>query len=252
MAEFSGGEIVDVAIKGVRIKPHETGETGHVRILDERGITYPLPPQAAITRVAPADWPPRLSDLWQDSDERLYFVIDVRDHGDPDRPDMPHLRLISQWGETLDPDLTMAMRGLTLVRRDRAGCSCTPDPDTGELYDECGSRCPHGSDEEEQGAEALATKFALGTRVRVPSPGWDLEGVVARYPESGEFLRTAEKGDQVRIKLGSGGSAWFCVNDVIAIEQCEGCLAPPGLPTTPAAGCPVHGYDEILAGGEQR
>lgn len=113
MSGYQVGELVDITIKGVRVST--VTFSGLVTIQDEHGDPYPMPPQAAIERVAPANWPPRLGDLWQDDGERAYFVADIRvDYSDDDMPD---LRMIAQWGEQLDPDVAMRKYGLTLVRR---------------------------------------------------------------------------------------------------------------------------------------
>lgn len=65
------GDLVNVEIKGVRM-----GESPHIRITveDERGELWVLPPQAAITRIAPAEWPPRVTDLWRGR-TTLWFVM---------------------------------------------------------------------------------------------------------------------------------------------------------------------------------
>lgn len=66
MSGFQPGEIVDIAIKGVRIgTPAAPGnQVIGVVIEDETGMRFAMPPQAAITRVAPADWPPCYKDVW--------------------------------------------------------------------------------------------------------------------------------------------------------------------------------------------
>lgn len=64
MTEFQRDEVVDITIKGVRIGA-----------LTDRNIwicdgerQFEMPPQAAITRVAPAGWPPQPGDLWRRED----------------------------------------------------------------------------------------------------------------------------------------------------------------------------------------
>jgi len=66
MTEFQPDEIVDITIKGVRVAYATAG--GGVVILDEHGTRHLMPPQAAVTRVAPANWPPQPGDLWRRTD----------------------------------------------------------------------------------------------------------------------------------------------------------------------------------------
>lgn len=81
-APFQPGEIVDVVIKGVRVVPSALPmRDGRdlVSIRDEHGDCYVMPSQAAITRVAPAEWPPLPGDKWRDGEGRPWFAIDVTD-----------------------------------------------------------------------------------------------------------------------------------------------------------------------------
>jgi hypothetical protein len=79
MSDFKPGEIVDVVIKGVRVD--EQGPNGCVSIVAEapNGLCghWLMPPQAAITRVAPAEWPPQPGDLWRDASGCLLFTRDL-------------------------------------------------------------------------------------------------------------------------------------------------------------------------------
>lgn len=73
------GDIVNVTIKGVRNVGHPSARL--IRIADENGDTFDMPPQAAVERVASAHWPPRLGDVWQSADEGaapLFAVTDTR------------------------------------------------------------------------------------------------------------------------------------------------------------------------------
>lgn len=70
MSNLQVGEIVDVTIKGVRIGALSDEDTW---ICDgER--QYELPLQAEITRVAPAEWPPQIGDLWRDKGDGLWWA----------------------------------------------------------------------------------------------------------------------------------------------------------------------------------
>lgn len=73
MTTFKRGEVVDVTIRGVRIADQDDS-SGSVLIFDEHGVRYPMPPQAAIERVIPANWPPRTGDLWRDENGMLYLA----------------------------------------------------------------------------------------------------------------------------------------------------------------------------------
>lgn len=67
--ELKHGDIVDIAIKGVRVST--VTDTGLVTIYDEHDDPYPMPPQAAIERVSPT---PRPGDVWEDHAGDLRFV----------------------------------------------------------------------------------------------------------------------------------------------------------------------------------
>lgn len=73
------GEIVNVVIKGVRNVGHPSDRLR--KIVDEHGDTYPMPPQAAITRVAPSLWPPCRGDLWRDGHGDLWLACEVTNTG---------------------------------------------------------------------------------------------------------------------------------------------------------------------------
>lgn len=76
--KFQPGEIVNVVIKGVRV----TGDQGPrhtLTIADEHGTHYVMPPQAAIERVAPREWPPCAGDLWRDRNGDVWYALLVDD-----------------------------------------------------------------------------------------------------------------------------------------------------------------------------
>ena len=75
MSEFKRGDIVNITIKGVPIVDtngfavtivgdHPDGMPAH----------YLMPPQAAVERVAPAEWPPRHKDVWRDGSGELWIA----------------------------------------------------------------------------------------------------------------------------------------------------------------------------------
>lgn len=73
MNDYKIGEIVDITIKGARVIG-TNALNGAPTIVDEHGGEYPMPPQAAIERVAPAEWPPQVGDLWRDRHGHLHFA----------------------------------------------------------------------------------------------------------------------------------------------------------------------------------
>lgn len=80
--DIKADEIVNVTIRGVRTVG-DTDPAGSVTIQDEHGRHYPMPPQAAVTRVAGRYWPPCKGDLWRDGHKRLWLACAL----DDDSPD---------------------------------------------------------------------------------------------------------------------------------------------------------------------
>lgn len=93
-SEYMVGEVVDIAIKGVRIVSED--EHGCVTIAAD-GLHWLMPPQAAIERVAPVEWPPQLGDLWRDRDGDLWFASIGYD-----KDDAEHITLCSTRPKSLD------------------------------------------------------------------------------------------------------------------------------------------------------
>lgn len=105
------GEIVNVVIKGVRNVGHPSDQLR--KIVDEHGDTYPMPPQAAITRVAPSLWPPCTGDLWRDGHEALWLACEM--NGDPGA-----LRMVcANTGETQSPEHLLKSGSVEIVHRER-------------------------------------------------------------------------------------------------------------------------------------
>ncbi|TDD31678.1 hypothetical protein E1287_25800 [Actinomadura sp. KC06] len=72
------GDLIDVTIKGVRFNEQD----GHgcvsiiaVDCLDGERANWRMPPQAEVTRVAPAEWPPRPGDKWRDRHGSAWFAF---------------------------------------------------------------------------------------------------------------------------------------------------------------------------------
>lgn len=127
-APFQPGEIVDVVIKGVRVR-HEDAD-GVVTVLAENPLGavtwYEMPPQAAITRVAPAEWPPLPGDKWRDGEGRPWFAIDVTD---PVCHEEQFVALVNTFGARLtNPYADVVKYGpFTLVHREEQDAPAEPE-----------------------------------------------------------------------------------------------------------------------------
>lgn len=118
MADFQVGEIVDITIKGARfVSTYEH----FTRWQDGDGVVFSVTGQALITRVAPADWPPQLGDLWRDREGDLWFGFPgfERDGG-------PYVNLRSSrdksldgWGAEVAHYVIAKFGPLTLVHREK-------------------------------------------------------------------------------------------------------------------------------------
>ncbi|MGI5201692.1 hypothetical protein ACQEU6_08930 [Spirillospora sp. CA-108201] len=75
--QYDPDEMIEVTLKPVRV--HRQGPDGTVTIKvptpDGGTAHWPLPPQAEIKRVAPADWPPQDGDVWGDRHDRDWFAV---------------------------------------------------------------------------------------------------------------------------------------------------------------------------------
>lgn len=58
MTSFELGDTVNVTIERVKVVGMNA-LTGAPTIIDERGVEFPMPPQAAIEHAVPPEWPPR-------------------------------------------------------------------------------------------------------------------------------------------------------------------------------------------------
>ena len=115
MSGFQSNEIVDITIKGVRVR-HQAAD-GIVTIFDEDERCFSMPPQAAITRVAPAEWPPQPGDLWRAKGGELYFAADVHDSAETDDPEIVLVATFEDYRQS--PDRVSQLYGpLTLVHRE--------------------------------------------------------------------------------------------------------------------------------------
>jgi hypothetical protein len=125
---FKPGEVVDITIKGVRV--HQLDDHGCVSILADshhpdahHGAiqdSFQMPPQAAVTRVAPAEWPPQVGDLWRDQFGDLWFAY--QGYG-PDGETYVGLRcaidkVTEAWGDQIVHSVNQEYGPLTLVHRE--------------------------------------------------------------------------------------------------------------------------------------
>ncbi|MGW6498567.1 hypothetical protein [Nonomuraea angiospora] len=117
MRDPQTGDIVDITIKGARVK--REGSPGFT-IFDIDGHGHNLTLMTALSAVsvevvepaAPAEWPPRLGDLWRDRDQELWFAVSVG----------ANIEFVSglagELGTTPPAELNRACGPLTLVRRE--------------------------------------------------------------------------------------------------------------------------------------
>lgn len=120
---FRPGELVRVEIPRVQVVTAGTSEAGPWVMVMTDGGGYEILLNAAdvvVTRLAPAEWPPRPGDLWRSADGELWFAYRYGT-GDGERSE---LRLMSPQagpyvGSYTYPDRLLAERGpLDLVHRD--------------------------------------------------------------------------------------------------------------------------------------
>jgi hypothetical protein len=119
MTTYKPGDIINIVIKGVRVR-HQADD-GVVTIWDDENRCFSMPPQAAIERVAPPEWPPRLGDLWRDRDGDLWFASTGYGPDDEEYVDLRCVKAkpLQAWG----PGSVWTVLGeygpLTLVRREQ-------------------------------------------------------------------------------------------------------------------------------------
>ena len=73
--DFQPGDVIDFTVRGVRVVG-VNATTGEVStIADEHNNEYPVPPQAAVTRMSPKGWPIAYGDLWHDRYGTYWFAV---------------------------------------------------------------------------------------------------------------------------------------------------------------------------------
>lgn len=109
------GDIVNVTIKGVRNVGHPSARL--VRIADEHGDPFDMPPQAKVERVASANWPPRLGDVWRSTKSGERFFAATNTEGLVDIDD-GEVFLVNVAGVFMDPAIALSHGPLELVSRE--------------------------------------------------------------------------------------------------------------------------------------
>lgn len=118
MIEFKPGDIVDITIKGARVRAirgedivdhlsYETeGFVASVALTESVTVEVALTEPVTVERVAPAEWPPRPGDVWLDAEGRAWTALRGR-----------MVPVTSTCGESADAALA-TYGPLTLVHRE--------------------------------------------------------------------------------------------------------------------------------------
>lgn len=113
MSEFKPGDIVDITIKGARVRAWRP-EVSELTVESKADANSDLTTydyasaQVEVERVAPAEWPPHPGDLWR-TKRQPYFAVD---HGDG------QVAMVNLGGEVFLPEFILAHGSLTLVHRE--------------------------------------------------------------------------------------------------------------------------------------
>jgi hypothetical protein len=121
---YAVGELVDVTIRGARVvgtlrRRSDDQYPEIVLALDEHAgqefsVTLPLVDGVTIERIAPAEWPPLVGDLWRDRAGTLWFDT-------PNSPYADNHWLIGSNGQGDHANSLLKLNGpLTLVHREPA------------------------------------------------------------------------------------------------------------------------------------
>jgi hypothetical protein len=77
VSDFKPGEIVDIEIKGARVQGDDGPDSPQsLYVSVGAGVEIPIPlgeEGVTFTRVAPAEWPPQVDDLWRDTRGIVWF-----------------------------------------------------------------------------------------------------------------------------------------------------------------------------------
>ncbi|MEV4837766.1 hypothetical protein AB0K05_24810 [Nonomuraea sp. NPDC049486] len=153
----SKGDVVDVTLKGVRVDHVELPSGGFPAVVfvavpgpdggDNGTLRLPaLSPAittATVERVTPANWPPRVGDLWRDGDLDLWFATTahVYQHGPGgDFPAVPVVELVpAGGGHAREPrDVNREYGPMQLVHREQDAPEPEPEgswpPKVGEVW----------------------------------------------------------------------------------------------------------------------
>jgi hypothetical protein len=109
---YVAGELVDITIRGARYEADHGDQRGFHLPNAARRIWLPLSTSVTVERIAPAEWPPRVGDLWRDRADNLWF-------GTPNSPYTDDTWLIGSTGQGDHASSLLKLNGpLTLVHRE--------------------------------------------------------------------------------------------------------------------------------------
>jgi hypothetical protein len=167
MTDYKPGERVDVTIRGARVvemhghdlrvavgDPGEAYLTIGADALRDSAVT--------VERVTPAEWPPRLDDLWRDHGGVLWFRGRAINSGDP--------LMGNSLGEVVTPDQLLTMSPVLVFRHD-----VTPSTPAGPRTWDRGDTIP---------GDVVAVRDADSDVWRLAGDAWYLaDGGLKRYTD---------------------------------------------------------------------
>jgi hypothetical protein len=117
VSDFKPGEIVDITITGARVIGVDGNGIGDLEVSYSTDLgTYEAvfaidTPAVNVARVAPAEWPPQVGDVWRDTRGETHWVTGSKQYGAE--------HLYSRDGKGHRPDVVNQRFGpLTLVHRE--------------------------------------------------------------------------------------------------------------------------------------
>lgn len=132
--EIRPGDIVDITIKGARVKEicyhgDDNGPdlrfTYKTKFGEAHDAVWVDAPGVTVEHVAPAEWPPQPGDLWRDRHGGLWFAADVRDIEETDVAEIVMVWTYENYRVT--PDVLARRERLTLVHREQTGADAPQD-----------------------------------------------------------------------------------------------------------------------------
>lgn len=128
--KLTAGEVVDITIKGARVTEvcyHGDGNGPDLRFtyVANDGVPWPSAvwaeaPGVTVERVAPAEWPPRVGDLWRDCEGDLWFATTGYDMDNTEYVSLCSTRSkpLDGWGDSTAYHVNRQYGPLTLVHRE--------------------------------------------------------------------------------------------------------------------------------------